>query len=81
MFKPTEREKKRPGTSQEKHVSVVGRKGISLGIPVVQQKEESVLSVQNMGSLLLVSKEINLHCKERNPAFAFAVMEEAPEEV
>ena len=43
---PSEREKKRPGTSQEKHVSVVGRKDISLGIRVVQQKEEIVLSVQ-----------------------------------
>ena len=43
---PSEREKKRPGTSQEKHVSVVGIKDISLGIRVVQQKEEIVLSVQ-----------------------------------
>ena len=43
---PSEREKKRPRTSQEKHVSVVGRKDISLGIRVVQQKEEIVLSVQ-----------------------------------
>ena len=43
---PSERERKRPGTSQEKHVSVVGRRAISLGIHFVQQKEESVLSVQ-----------------------------------
>ena len=60
---PLEREKKRPGTSQEKNVSVVGRRDISLGIRVVQQKEESVLSVQNMAILLLVAKEIVLRRK------------------
>ena len=37
---PSERQKKRPGTSQEKHVSFVGRRDISLGIGVVQQTEE-----------------------------------------
>ena len=57
---PSEREKKRPGTGQEKHVSVVGKRDISLGIRVVQQKEESVVSVQNIDILLLVAKEIVL---------------------
>ena len=36
----SERQKKRPGTSQEKHVSFVGRRDILLGIRVVQQTEE-----------------------------------------
>ena len=58
---PSEREKKRLGTSQEKHVSVVGRRDISLRIRAVQQKEESLLqSVKNKDIFLLVAKEIVL---------------------
>ena len=58
---PSEREKKRLGTSQEKHVSVVGRRDISLRIRAVQQKEESLLqSVKNKDIFLLVVKEIVL---------------------
>ena len=61
---PSEREKKRLGTSQEKHVSVVGRRDISLRIRAVQQKEESLLhSVKNKDIFLLVAKEIVLHWK------------------
>ena len=63
MLLPLKTEKKRAGTSQEKHVSVVGRREISLGICVVQQKEESVSSVQNMDILLLTAKEIVLRWK------------------
>ena len=57
---PSEREKKRPGTGQEKHVSVVGKRDISLGIRVVQQKEESVVSVSVVSVSVLVAKEIVL---------------------
>ena len=60
---PSEREKKRLGISQEKHVSVVGRRDTSLRIRAVQQKEESVLSVKNKDILLLVAKEIVLRWK------------------
>ena len=61
---PSEREKRRLGTSQEKHVSVVGRRDISLRIRAVQQKEESLLqSVKNKDIFLLVAKEIVLRWK------------------
>ena len=61
---PSEREKKRLGTSQEKHVSVVGRRDISHRICAVQQNEESLLqSVKNKDILLLVAKEIVLQWK------------------
>ena len=46
---PSERLKKRPGTSQEKHASFVGRRDILLGIRVVQQTEEKCAKSSKYG--------------------------------
>ena len=46
---PSERLKKRPGTSQEKHASFVGRRDILLGIRVVQQTEENCANSSKYG--------------------------------
>ena len=45
----SERQKKRPGTSQEKQVSFVGRRDILLGIRVVQQTEEKCAKCSKYG--------------------------------
>ena len=46
---PSERQKKRLGTSQEKHVSFVGRRDILLGIRAVQQTGEKCAKCSKYG--------------------------------
>ena len=49
VLMPSERQKKRSGTSQEKHVSFVGRRDILLGIRVVQQTGEKCAKCSKYG--------------------------------